>query len=344
MPRDLATLEKLGLRDIPRWFREKYSIPSLIPGGHGHPRAQGSHGQHWKEDIPDRTGIKSIQYPSHFDVNGAVDTSDVEKGPKQRSPGYASSQQGSGLIPGSSRSTFPATNNNSPKVASHQKQAGKHGNQYTTAAKRHDLLNFDTLPEYPSLSAMGPGVGALNYPTARDDAESLDRAQHDELIRNMQALMPNPEFLPNPFDMASVQTVQNRSKKTQKSRRLYQPRPQAHEARYDNTDYDTYKNTNTLAAAGPSGSSSIPKDGGAGSQFASPVNSPINDASTHGFSPSAHSSSSHESEVSPKLIQPQAGDNDHGHLQSPIGSKRAQQKKPMGSPTDFFKLNAGHGK
>ncbi|PLB50287.1 hypothetical protein P170DRAFT_508491 [Aspergillus steynii IBT 23096] len=341
MPRDLATLEKLGLRDIPRWFREKYNIPSLIPGGgHGHPRAQaGSHGQHWKEDVPDRTGVKSIQYPSHLDLNGAVDTSDVEKGPKQKSPSYTTSQQSSMVVP-APRSGFSTSN--SPKVTSHQKQSGKHGSQYTSAAKRHDLLTFEPLPEYPSLNAMGPGVGALTYPTARDDPESLDRAQHEDFIRNMQALMPNPEFLPNPFDVTSGQ---NRSRKAQRSRRLYQPRPQltGPEARFDSPDYDTYKNINPLVAAGPSGTSSLPKDS-TGSQFASSITGPATEAPNRGVSPSAHSSSSsHVSERSPKVIQPQAGDKDHGLMPSPIGSKRAQQKKPMIS-TDFFKLNTGHGK
>ncbi|KAJ5086807.1 hypothetical protein NUU61_008114 [Penicillium alfredii] len=37
MPTDPAMLEKLGLRDIPRWYREKYNVPSLLWSGHGHP-------------------------------------------------------------------------------------------------------------------------------------------------------------------------------------------------------------------------------------------------------------------------------------------------------------------
>src|SRR5467141_5292046 len=31
MPTDLKTLEVLGLRDIPLWYREKYKLPSLLP-------------------------------------------------------------------------------------------------------------------------------------------------------------------------------------------------------------------------------------------------------------------------------------------------------------------------
>ncbi|KAN0075661.1 hypothetical protein V8E54_006931 [Elaphomyces granulatus] len=34
MPTDLKTLEVLGLRDIPLWYREKYKLPSLLPFNH----------------------------------------------------------------------------------------------------------------------------------------------------------------------------------------------------------------------------------------------------------------------------------------------------------------------
>ncbi|KAI9039912.1 uncharacterized protein KD926_008897 [Aspergillus affinis] len=339
MPRDLPTLEKLGLRDIPRWFREKYNIPSLVPSGHGHPRAQGGHGQHWKDDMPGRAGMKSIQYLPRLDPNGAIDTSDAEKGPKQKSPGYAASQQSPAMAPGPSRSAFPA--GNSPKAPDHQRQAGKYGPQFGPAAKMPDIFAFDHLPEYPSLSAMGSGIGALNHPTARDDVEALDRAEHEEFFRNM-ALMPNAELLRNPFDMSSGT---NRSRKAQKSRRLYQPRPQTagHEARYDTPDHDTYKSVNSPVGAGPSLGPSISKDG-ISSPFASPLASPIAETPTRDDSPSAHSGSSHASEVSPRVIQPQGSDKDRP-MPSPIGSKRAQQKKPMGSSNDFFKLNSkGHEK
>lgn len=32
MPMDLKTLERIGLRDIPAWYREKYNVPSLRQG------------------------------------------------------------------------------------------------------------------------------------------------------------------------------------------------------------------------------------------------------------------------------------------------------------------------
>ena len=39
MPTDPAMLEKLGLRDIPRWYREKYGVPSMLQLGYT-PRIQ----------------------------------------------------------------------------------------------------------------------------------------------------------------------------------------------------------------------------------------------------------------------------------------------------------------
>ncbi|EER24316.1 hypothetical protein CPC735_056860 [Coccidioides posadasii C735 delta SOWgp] len=46
MPRDPAVLEKLGLRDIPRWYREKHNIKSVTVGAdNGRPRANRSNVQ-----------------------------------------------------------------------------------------------------------------------------------------------------------------------------------------------------------------------------------------------------------------------------------------------------------
>ncbi|KAJ5448834.1 Zinc finger CCCH-type [Penicillium cf. griseofulvum] len=38
MPVDMAMIEKLGLRDIPRWYREKYNVPSLLQTSQGRPQ------------------------------------------------------------------------------------------------------------------------------------------------------------------------------------------------------------------------------------------------------------------------------------------------------------------
>lgn len=54
MPTDPAMLEKLGLRDIPRWYREKYNVPSLLHQGH--------RGQQWKDD---QGPFKAIQYSTN---------------------------------------------------------------------------------------------------------------------------------------------------------------------------------------------------------------------------------------------------------------------------------------
>ncbi|THC90443.1 hypothetical protein EYZ11_010102 [Aspergillus tanneri] len=357
MPRDLATLEKLGLRDIPRWFREKYGIPSLLPSGHGHPRAHGSHGQHWKDDTVDRGGVKSIQYPPQLELNGVVDASDAEKNAKQKSPSYAPSQQHSMGLPGPSRSAFPG--GSSPKVSINQRHGHgpKHGpNQHSSIAKRIDLLSFDPLPEYPSLNAVGGGsIGGLNYPTSREDVtvDNADRAQH-EFVRNIQSLMPtsaaaHTEYLPGPFEPASA--GQNRPKKMQKSRRLYQPRSQVSEpeASFDSTELDSFKSIQDPATASSSVASPTSKDT-AGSQLASPVAGPTqagaSEPPTRGASPSGHSgSSSLDSECSPLVLRAQVNENEYRSIPSPIGSKRVHRKKSVGtSNVDFFKLTIGHGK
>ncbi|CAI7567802.1 unnamed protein product [Penicillium glandicola] len=38
MPLDMAMIDKLGLRDIPRWYREKYNVPSLLHAGQNRPQ------------------------------------------------------------------------------------------------------------------------------------------------------------------------------------------------------------------------------------------------------------------------------------------------------------------
>lgn len=54
MPTDISMLDKLGLRDIPRWYREKYQVESLL-----HPNGQTNRAQ------PANAAQKAITYPSN---------------------------------------------------------------------------------------------------------------------------------------------------------------------------------------------------------------------------------------------------------------------------------------
>lgn len=54
MPTDPAMLERLGLRDIPRWYREKYGMPSLQQPQYGNFRPQST--------LVEHPAMRAIQY------------------------------------------------------------------------------------------------------------------------------------------------------------------------------------------------------------------------------------------------------------------------------------------
>ncbi|KAK2879928.1 hypothetical protein FQN49_000740 [Arthroderma sp. PD_2] len=49
MPTDKPTLDKLGLRDIPRWYREKHGVKGIGGGGNGRSRHEGN-GRFWRAE------------------------------------------------------------------------------------------------------------------------------------------------------------------------------------------------------------------------------------------------------------------------------------------------------
>ncbi|KAE8349868.1 hypothetical protein BDV28DRAFT_151486 [Aspergillus coremiiformis] len=346
MPNDLPTLEKLGLRDIPRWYREKYSIPSLLPNGHGHPRSHTSHGQHWKDDAVDRGAMKSIQYPSRLEINGAIDPADMEKTSKQKTTHYISSQQPAVGVAGPSRQVYSAAS--SPKTSANAKHVPKHiPSQINSLTKRIDLLSFDPLSEYPSLDHMGGSIGGLPYssPTEHATTDNVDRVQREEFVRNLQSLMPasmttNAEYLPTSFEAASTQP---RSKKTQKSRRLYQARSQMvmHDMAMDKAEIDPFSAYHSHAAASPSTASAISKET-ASSLLVSPIPDPSHvgavssEPPTRGASPSTHSGDSFSSGSSPRAHRNQFKDKDFRPMQAPIGTKKVHRNRSPGSPDDDF--------
>lgn len=354
MPTDPGTLEKLGLRDIPRWYREKYGIPSLLPNGHAHPRSHITHNQHWKDEPIDRP-MKTIQFPSRMEINGAMDLSDVEKAPKQKS-NYA--PQHSAMMPGHHRA--PAyTSTGSPRGPSNQKHNSKHGN------KKMDLLSFDPLPEYPSLDAMGRSLGGFTYPEPNRDnnlaMEPTDRTQREEMVRNLQSLMPAPiaaanaEYLPVAFEAPSAPA---RSKKSQKSRRLYQPRSQfgsSDVTGMDKSDLDSFRNYHVHATASSSAASAMSKDT-AGSQLPSPgaplrgSSGAISSSPLRGASPSVRSGTSLSSESSPRGVRNsnngKYNSKESKGLPAPIGSQKSQRKgSDESSDDDFYSMAMdNHGK
>jgi hypothetical protein len=59
MPTDIFMLEKLGLRDIPRWYREKFNVPSLLQVNYGN----NNRGQQ-PQTVIDQPQHKAIQFQS----------------------------------------------------------------------------------------------------------------------------------------------------------------------------------------------------------------------------------------------------------------------------------------
>ncbi|GMG08765.1 unnamed protein product [Aspergillus oryzae var. brunneus] len=343
MPNDLPTLEKLGLRDIPRWYREKYGIPSLLPNGHGHPRSHASHGQHWKDDTVERGAMKSIQYPSRLEINGAIDSSDIEKASKQKGTHYLSSQQHATGATGPSRHAYQAVS--SPKISTNPKHTHKHiSGAVNSVPRRMDLLSFDSLLEYPTLDHMGGGMSGLPYPSPTDHAaiENVDRVQHEEFVRNLHSLMPAPiatsaDYLSTSFEGAPTQP---RSKKSQKSRRLYQPRSQMamHDISMEKGEIDSFGTYHSHETASPSAVSVMSKETPI-SLLASPIPDPSHlgaassEPPTRGASPSTHSGASFSSGSSPRAHRNQFKEKDSKTMQAPIGTKLVNRS--TGSPVNY---------
>ena len=345
MPNDLPTLEKLGLRDIPRWYREKYGIPSLLPNGHGHPRSHASHGQHWKDDPVERGAMKSIQYPSRLEINGAIDSSDIEKASKQKAAHYISTQQHATGASGPSRHACPAAS--SPKASTNPKHAHKHiPVPVNSVSRRIDLLSFDPLPEYPALNHMGGGMSGLPYPSPTDQAaiENADRAQHEEFVRNLHSLMPAPIGTSADYLSASFEgtPTQPRSKKSQKSRRLYQPRSQMMmpDMSMERGEADSFVTYHSHATASPGAVSAISKDTPT-TLLTSPIPDPTHmgaassEPPTRGASPSTHSGASFSSGSSPRAHRSQFKGKDSGTMQAPIGTKQVHRNRSTGSPIKY---------
>ncbi|GAB1209358.1 hypothetical protein APSETT445_008131 [Aspergillus pseudonomiae] len=345
MPNDLPTLEKLGLRDIPRWYREKYGIPSLLPNGHGHPRSHASHGQHWKDDPVERGAMKSIQYPSRLEINGAIDSSDIEKASKQKAAHYISTQQHATGASGPSRHACPAAS--SPKASTNPKHAHKHiPVPVNSVSRRIDLLSFDPLPEYPALNHMGGGMSGLPYPSPTDQAaiENADRAQHEEFVRNLHSLMPAPIGTSADYLSASFEgtPTQPRSKKSQKSRRLYQPRSQMMmpDMSMERGEADSFVTYHSHATASPGAVSAISKDTPI-TLLTSPIPDPTHmgaassEPPTRGASPSTHSGASFSSGSSPRAHRSQFKGKDSGTMQAPIGTKQVHRNRSTGSPIKY---------
>lgn len=232
MPTDPAMLEKLGLRDIPRWYREKYGIPSILNNGNSNLRPQIAPGPQWKDYTQNHvlnpalpSSARPIQYPTRLGITAAVDgSSGVGEHQKQKSLSQSSFQQPPGVARGQTHSTRDVSQ------ATETAQTQKHGTKNITGqGKKIDLLSFDPLPGYPTLDPIRRSSSDITLSASgdKDTSEEPDLAQHQKFMRSMQSLMTGSSANNgNVYPAASLSSTQAqaRNKKTQKSRRLYQPR------------------------------------------------------------------------------------------------------------------------
>ncbi|KAL3479884.1 hypothetical protein BJX99DRAFT_267599 [Aspergillus californicus] len=261
MPQERSMLEKLGLRDIPRWYREKHNMTSILPNGHGHPRPNAENGHGWKED---GTTFKSIQYPIPLGISRAEESIDLEKGTQQRAAAHLPTQQHPqvSMLPGSSQVAYQPLS--SPIAPIHGQTLKTSHNQIDSGSKKIDFPPFGR-----------PDYGMLYHPSnERNSFETPGKSLHEDLVRNhLQTLALNTpistsvEYPAAPFEAA---VGAGRSKNMQKSRRLYQVRPDTiHDNGPDMLNNDSLHAFQSHPAASSSGASVTSKT--TGSQLASPM-------------------------------------------------------------------------
>ncbi|PWY88518.1 hypothetical protein BO70DRAFT_286507 [Aspergillus heteromorphus CBS 117.55] len=342
MPNDPAMLEKLGLRDIPRWYRDKYGIPSLIPNGHAHPRSHISHA------LPpaDSGAFRAIQYPARLGINGAMDASEIEKESKYKASGQLLTQQSSIALAGASRLAYDSTKGPVPP---------KHGARYVSsednsAMKKLDLLSFEPLPEFAEQSTMEPAPGsmsALNYPRPREIVPFPSSNNHrDEFARSLQSLMPASMAGPSDYLMTSPsfknQASQGRAKKTPKSRRLYgyQPRSQlsALDSGHETGAVDAFGNFLMNYATTSSSVASPTSRVTSGSHLASPnigpaLDMPVSEPPSRQESPSSPSGTA-SCESSPSIARNRTRAKQPKSVFGAIGSRRIHRQQSDGSSED----------
>lgn len=326
MPHDRSMLEKLGLRDIPRWYREKHNIPSILPNGHGHPRPHTSNGHSWKDD----STLKSIQYSTQLGMNATGEPSNPEKVTKQKPSAYLPTQQRqqeTGL-PGASQMAFRPMSSPTAQFPQAQTPTISPG-QLNTGNKKIDLLSLDHGDYMPNNN--------LLYRPSETGFDTYGNSHHDDLVRSLQSLTDTPnltgaDYLTGPFDS----TVGcGRLKNTQRSRRLYQGTQGAiPDSVQGPTSTDSLHGFHNQATASSSGASPTSKT--TGSQLASPMadgarGSTTSEPPTRGPSPTSLSSG-----PSPGVFRGRGKEKGHRKAFGAIGTKRHYRKRSVSEDDDMF--------
>ncbi|KAL4970831.1 uncharacterized protein BDV14DRAFT_3460 [Aspergillus stella-maris] len=211
MPLDKEGLDKVGLRDIPKWYREKTGHSSLLPNGHAHPRPNTS-------SLKNDTTQKPIQYPAQLAANEAGQRSAGTSKPlDQRTVVYRPAPQASGFA-GSSQMAFNSMIPPMTPFPQPQPQAIV-PRQISTGNRKADFISFDhSTQDYMSSSNM------LFSPPNGTNLDAPRKTPHEDLVHSLHSLtmspgLPSADHLSSPFDPA---VDPSRFNNVQRSRRLYE--------------------------------------------------------------------------------------------------------------------------
>lgn len=188
MPTDLATLEKLGLRDIPRWYREKHGLKSITIGGAGPTRGD----RVWRGD--GQAESQAVEYnnqPARYIMPAAAEGDGRGDGQVQ----YAPTASAGPHYQASERADLPTVNHRNGggniSLGSHTGASKDTQNIHRSTERlqmwnRLDLLSQDELPEYRrtnngglsfqhGLTGFRDPNGSANYPTRNNRTPTMSR-------------------------------------------------------------------------------------------------------------------------------------------------------------------------
>ncbi|RHZ48961.1 uncharacterized protein CDV56_105471 [Aspergillus thermomutatus] len=372
MPTDRSMLEKLGLRDIPRWYRDKYNVPSLSSGGGNQIRESRALAGLLDDAASDRGAVRG----SRLAISATAEHSDTERSNKDK--GAVSMHQPASLaLPG--RPNF--TNGNSPRGSAHprgSKQAqgaqlqspsshvrNQGGPGYTSAPqnrgtnvhnKKIDLLSFDPLPDYRSADLSRSGQQIISDPKERTKRDEFLRGLHDMFAATTVPGKTN--MMPADTDVFAGQP---RTKRVQpKSRRLFQDHPVAPNGGTETNASDA-KQIDSLGLRLYNHTVEALKDIDDDPLFVSPKTGVIHGSARFSESPNHHRSSSTESCLSCSEPSPRAflnsrtrndDDDDDGRLKPllpPIGvfthkNPTVLKRPAVSSSDDVFGMGGGRAK
>jgi hypothetical protein len=205
VPLDRSTLEKLGLRDIPRWYREKHRLGSYLAGGNTMSSINASSntkptlmGRNWRSH-PVKASLGNItrQPEMSAELPTVSNTSPTEKGSTKPAiplpEPVASNSKPATPIPRPNHHAILGQHQPSPTAASKAKAAATVLDEETVSARQlretirmldaYDQREHDRLSEkYQSLALQKSGmVAPTNTPSTSRTSSTSGEAEAEEM-------------------------------------------------------------------------------------------------------------------------------------------------------------------